>query len=134
MKKSYVTLFALLSMMAVSCQKENFSDVTPLAANEVAEYSLRYSIDGNSYHALFHNQAERLAFIRQLMALAREGHHVSIADSNTSITSEIKEVVTFTTSSADEAAAWTYEMTLQGYKVDVQYDEKEGVYICTAIR
>lgn len=28
MKKHFVTLFALLSMMAISCQKENFPEVT----------------------------------------------------------------------------------------------------------
>jgi hypothetical protein len=34
MKKYYITIFALLSMMAVSCQKENISQLSPVAAGE----------------------------------------------------------------------------------------------------
>ena len=34
MKKKIITLFALLSMMAVSCQKETVNELSPVAAGE----------------------------------------------------------------------------------------------------
>ena len=66
--------------------------------------------------------------------MTREGHNVVIGNSNTASANATKEVVTFTTPSADEAAAWAAEMEGNGYKVDIQFDEKEGVFICTAIK
>lgn len=134
MKRKLITIFALLSMIAVSCQKENFTDVEPATAGETAAYSLCYKVDGIIYHATFQTKAERLAFIRQLVALTREGHNVVIGSSNTASVNSTKDVVTFTTPSADEAAAWAAEMEEQGYKVDIQFNEKEGIFICTAIK
>lgn len=134
MKKHYLTLFTLLSMMAVSCQKENFTEMEPATVGETAAYSLCYTVDGSTHYATFQSMAERLAFIRQLVALTREGHSIRIGNSNTTSVNFTKEVVTFTTPSEEEAAAWAAEMTAQGYDVDVQYDKKEGVYICTATK
>lgn len=132
MKKTYITLFALLSMMAFSCQKENFTEVQPAAASEASAYTLRYTVDGTTYHATFQTNAERLSFIRHLVALAREGHSVRIG--NTAGINASKEVVTFTTTSSDEAASWAADMESQGYVVDITYDKKKGIYICTATR
>jgi hypothetical protein len=134
MKKKLITLFALLSMMAVSCQKENFTDVEPATAGETAAYSLCYKVDGVTYHATFQTKAERLAFIRQLVALTREGHRVVIGNSNTTSINSTKEKVTFTTSSLDEATAWASEMEEQGYEVEFYYDKEKGVYVCIAIK
>ena len=78
MKKNFITLFALLSMMAVSCQKENFTELVPMDASDVTNFSLSYTIDGASHHTVFHSNAERLAFIRRLVALAGEGVRVTL--------------------------------------------------------
>lgn len=134
MRKHFITLFALLSMMAVSCQKENFTDVVPATAGETAAYSLCYTVDGTTHHATFHTKAERLAFIRQLVALTREGHNVVIGNGNTSSINFTKEKVTFTTASQEEAASWAAEMVEQGYEVTIIHDKENGVYICIAIR
>jgi hypothetical protein len=53
MKKQFVTVFALLSMMAVSCHKENFTEFEPTVVGESAVYTLSYAIDGVSQHAQF---------------------------------------------------------------------------------
>ncbi len=132
MKKHFVTLFALLSMMAVSCQKENTTEMEPTTIGESVVYTLSYTIDGASRHITFHSKAERLAFIRQLMAFTREGHTVSIGTTTT--TNAAKEKVTFTTPSLDEATAWVAEMEEQGYVVTFYYDKEKGVYVCIAIK
>lgn len=56
MKKYYITIFALLSMMAVSCQKENFSEVNQVVSSDTAAYSVRYTIDGVSHYATFNDK------------------------------------------------------------------------------
>ena len=134
MRKHFVTLFALLSMMAVSCQKENFTEMEPATVGETAAYSLCYTVDGNTHYATFQSKAERLAFIRQLVALTREGHSVRIGNSNTTGVNSTKEKLTFTTTSSDEASAWAEEMAGKGYVVEISFDEETGVYTCTAIK
>ena len=134
MKKNFITLFALLSMMAVSCQKENFTELVPMDASDVTNFSLSYTIDGASHHTVFHSNAERLAFIRRLVALAGEGYNISIADGNTTITRTSKEKVTFTTTSPDEAASWADKMIQQGYEVEIIFDEETGTYTCIAVK
>lgn len=134
MKKNYLAVFALLSMMAVSCQKENFTELEPTVVGESAVYTLSYTIDGVSQHATFNSKAERLAFIRQLVALTREGHNVSLGNGNIVSTNATKEKLTFTTTSEEEAANWAASMMEQGYEVDVQFDKETGEYICVAIK
>lgn len=134
MKKKIITLFALLSLMAVSCQKENISEMEPATIGETAAYTLCYTIDGVAHRASFKTSDERLAFIRQLVALTCEGHHVFIGDGNATSTCLTKEKVTFTTPSRDEAASWAAEMVEQGYDVEIIHDKENGVYICIATK
>ena len=122
-----------MSILAVSCQKEEYTEVDAIT-DDVAVYTLNYSIDGATYHATFKNQTDRLAFIRHLVALAREGHHVSIADSNTLVTNTSKEKVTYTTNSSSDAAAWAEKMVLQGYEVEIFFDDATGIYTCIATK
>ena len=134
MKRRLITIFALLSMMAVSCQKENFMGVDHTNVSETAAYSLCYKVDGVTHHATFQTKAERLAFIHQLVAMTREGHNVVISNGSTFGINATKETVTFTTPSEEEAANWCASMVEQGYDVSMYYDKKQGIFVCIATR
>lgn len=51
MKKTITTiaLFAVLSILAVSCQKEPFSEQTPVVAENSIVYKVTYTIDGKTH-------------------------------------------------------------------------------------
>ena len=67
--------------------------------------------------------------------MAKEGHKVSCYDeSKREQTYGAKEKVTFTTTDENSARKWLYEMFEAGYEVQLTYDEKTGMYTCTAIR
>lgn len=128
-----VALFAVLSTMAVSCQKENLEELQLVTTETASARTIQYTIDGVEQIITLHGDEEWDVFVAQMMSLARQGHDVSICD--TSIASHgalTKDVQTFTTTSQSEAIAWTKEMVNQGYTVDTTY--KDGVYICVAIR
>ena len=67
--------------------------------------------------------------------MAKEGHKVSCYDeSKREQTYGAKEKVTYETTNEAEANKWMYEMVEAGYKVQLTYDEKTGMYTCTATR
>ena len=136
MKKKTVTLalFAVLSALATSCQKENLEI---LANGETIEQpyagiSLCYMIDGHQYSAIFSSLEEKEAFVIQLMALARQGHKITIKSNRTTATLA-KEKKTYTTTDPDDAAKWALIMGSYGYTVTIYYDEETGIYTCIAI-
>lgn len=130
-----VALFIVLSMTAISCQKDNFNDVIGNQTEVTMSRSVSYMIDGTLYHATLHSDAEWDALMHRLLALARNGHRVALANGNNVITSSLsKEVVTFTTDNEEEANAWADTMIKQGYTVNIEYDEKTNRWICTAIK
>ena len=53
-----VALFIVLSMAAISCQKENFNDVIGNQTEVTMSRSVSYMIDGTLYHATIHSDAE----------------------------------------------------------------------------
>ena len=70
-----------------------------------------------------------------MVALAREGHRVSIQLNNTAgQVAATKEKVTFETYDPEEAAAWMEKMTDEGYVVDMYFDEETGLYTLIAVK
>ena len=133
-KTRTVALFIVLSMAAVSCQKENHFDVEGKQAEVTVSRTVSYMVDGTLYHATLHSDAEWDALIHCLLGLARDGHRVVIANGNSINTSSFtKDVVTFRTSSEEEAKAWIEQMTEAGYTVDVGFDEETQEWICIAV-
>lgn len=137
MKKNFITiaLFAVLSTLAVSCQKENIMATPSIMAEKGTVYSVTYSVDGMTYHLTLVGEDAWHAFLHHMMALAKEGHEVSFRNENAS--SRVispKDVVTFTTTIETEASAWAEAMAGQGYEVTIKYDKDSGVYTCTAIK
>ena len=134
MKKTFknVALLTALSLVAVSCQKE---DVLPIIGTEQTADSIYvvYSINGEVYHATL-GESEWDAFMERMLALARDGYEVIFSKNRTSLTSQSKEKVTFVTKEEKEAQQWAHNMTNQGYIVTISYNQGTGEYTCVAIK
>ena len=132
-KTRTVALFIVLSMAAVSCQKENLFEIEGYPTEVTVSRTVSYMIDGTLYHATLHSDAEWDALMHRLMALAREGHRVMIANGNSVNTSSLaKDVVIFRTSSEEEANEWIKQMTEAGYTVTYGFDDETQQWICIA--
>ena len=137
MKKVVTTiaLFAVLGTLAVSCQKENELDYSITIAEGNNVYNVCYTVDGVTYRVSFIGDEAWKAFVKRMIALAEEGHKVSFRNENASSqTAFTKEVLTYTTSSHDDAYEWAEKKAKEGYDVTIDYDERTGKFTCIAIR
>ena len=135
MKKTFITveLFAMLGTLATSCQKETLTELSPVTAQNET-YLITYSVDGVSMQMRLNGDEALRAFLHRLTALAREGHRVTVRNENTAGQASTKEVVTYHTTSEDDANEWAAKMIRDGYEVEIDYDEKTGEFICIAIK
>lgn len=136
MKKTIksVTLFSLLSLTAVSCQKENIAEtLNPVASKAVATYTVCYTIDGVSTQVTLVGETAWNDFLGLLFAFAEEGHSVSFLRTDR-VFSQSKETVTYTTKDKDKALAWADDMSNAGYQVSIEFDEDTQEYTCIAIK
>ena len=135
MKKTLttVTLFAVLGTLAVSCQKETLTELSPVTTQDET-YLITYSVDGVSMQTRLNGDEALRAFLQRLTALAREGHRVTVRNENTVSQASTKEVVTYRTKSEDDANEWAAKMIRDGYEVEIDYDDKTGEYVCTAAK
>ena len=136
MKLSFksVALFSVLSLAAVSCQKETLIDPVVVTGEESVVKTVVYTIDGETRQMTFLDESSWNAFLDWLFALAEEGHTVSFRMGKVMQSNDTKEIVTFTTKKKAEALNWADEMAENGYQVTVQYDPSTGIYTCTAIK
>ena len=139
MKKKMIpaAILAVLSMMTVSCQKENAMEISSeTSVSEVGTvYTVQYAVDGVLHSATIHNEAEEQALMQYLMALTREGHEVSIYDEEAySHSVATKETQVHTTTSEANATAWTIQKVHEGYKVTTIHNTDTGEYTCIATR
>ena len=135
MKKQVKTmaLFAVLSLMAVGCQKETIVEPNTGMQQTMSLRTVTYSIDGVTQQIIIRGEEAWMDFLKQLTALARQGHCVQFRCEETRTNaSTAKEVVTYTTSIEEDAIAWCNTMFNQGYEVNMTYDVKNGKFICTA--
>ncbi len=124
-----VALFTVLGVAATSCQK----DELVVSQASIAEVTVTY-MAGNQYgSAVLADDVAWDLFLTRMLALAREGYEVTIF-SGLSSGHNSKEVVTFTTDNEDEAKHWAKNMTEQGYNVTISFDDKTGIYTCTAMK
>ena len=135
MKKIFITvsLFAVLGTLAVSCQKETLTELSPVAA-QAETYLITYSVDGVSMQTRLNGDEELQTFFHRLTALAREGHRVTVRNENTVSQASTKEVVTYRTKSEEDAAEWLDKMYKDGYTVSIDYDDETGEFVCIAIK
>lgn len=94
--KTKLTIFcSTLALFAASCEKQNdYPMVSPLHTDTTNEYlHICYSIDGGMYQPVRCTPAELDAILNDLLTLVRNGHSISIFNSNTFRNANTKEVV-----------------------------------------
>ena len=126
----------MLSVAAVSCQKENLVPSTPaeVITNNQAVYIYQYEVNGIRSRITLRGEAERTDFINRMLALAQEGNTVSFFDETQYTQNFTKEDVTYTTKDKEDALNWASGMLDLGYTVTIEYDKNKGIYNCTASR
>ena len=133
MKKNVKTIVALLAaMMAVGCQKE-----LPVVAESAVVNSntiIRYSAGTLNGSINLPDDQAWDGFLENMLALAREGYQVTISQTSFSHANMTKDVVVFTTTDEAEAKHWAKQMVCDGYEVNISYDDKTGIYTCTAVK
>ena len=131
----FIALALLLGGLLPACQKEEMVEQNYHAVENNQTATITYIIDNELYTAEIRNDREREELFSYLLLMAKEGHKVSCYDeSKQEQTYGAKEKVTFTTTSEAEAKEWIKKMIKEGYEVQLTYDEKTGMYTCTATR
>ena len=127
-----IALFAVLSLAATSCQKE---EMLPFGNTEQTAETIQvvYSINGAVFQVTI-SESEWDAFVARMLALAREGYEVSFSKNRTSLTSQSKEKITYVTTDENDAQKWSHKMANQGYAVSITYNQNTGEYTCIAIK
>lgn len=141
MKKTIITvaLLAVLTSLAVSCQKEE-ADITPATPSAViidnaALRTVVYTINGVSYRLTLLGDQAWHDFLSRMFALAEEGHSVTFF--NEEAASRVlpsKEVETHSTSNKEDAYQWSEQKVKEGYTVTIVFDEETGIYTCYAFK
>ena len=141
MKKTIISvaLLAVLTSLAVSCQKEEADITSATPSTVIAENdTLRtvvYTIDGVSYRLTLLGDEAWHDFLSRMFALAEEGHTVTFF--NEEAASRVlpsKVVETYSTSDKDDAYPWAEKKGNEGYTVTVVFDEETGIYTCYAFK
>lgn len=129
-----MALFAVLSLTAVSCQKENIvNPLNPAVSDAEAIYTVCYTVDGVTTQVTLIGDAAWDDFLDWLFALAEQGHRVSFSHAGW-VQGLTKEKVIYTTPDHDDAQAWALQKVKEGYHVTIEYDEANQQYTCIAIK
>ena len=129
-----VALLAVLSIAAVSCEKENIVDNAATTGEVASMQMVTYTVDGVTSQVVVLSEDAWNDFLDWMFALAEEGHRVSFRRGVASERIAAKETITYTTSDQQDAYMWANQMVSQGYLVTVDYDKKTGIYTCIAIK
>lgn len=131
----FIALALLLGGLLPACQKEEMVEQNCHAVENNETATITYIIDNKSFAVEIRNDREREELFSYLLLMAKEGHKVSCYDeSKREQTYGAKEKVTYETTDENSARKWLYEMFEAGYEVQLTYDEKTGMYTCTATR
>jgi hypothetical protein len=136
MKQKVITiaLLAALGTLAVSCQKENINELSPVTLQAETAYTVTYYVDGERFQSRMNNDEELTLLLNRLAALARGGHRVAVYKGDTASQSITKEKITFRTRDENKAAIWAEQMIQDGYNVEIYFDEGTGEYVCIATK
>lgn len=131
----FIALALLLGGLLPACQKEEMVEHNCHAVENNQTATITYTIDNKSFAVEIRNDREREELFSYLLLMAKEGHKVSCYDeSKREQTYGAKEKVTYETTDENSARKWIDQMFEAGYKVQLTYDEKTGMFICTAER
>ena len=141
MKKTIISvaLLAVLTSLAVSCQKEEADITSATPSTVIAENdTLRtvvYTIDGVSYRLTLLGDEAWHDFLSRMFALAEEGRTVTFFNEEAASRCLPSKVVeTHSTSDKDDAYQWSEQKVKEGYTVTVVFDEETGIYTSYAFK
>ena len=137
MKKLVISaaLLAVLSGVAVSCQKETVENPQAGLSEIVTVRTVSYAVNGVAHTIAIRNDDEWHAFMLRMMALAEEGNAVRIfGEKAASQLYAAKERLEYKTKDKKALDAWVLERVLEGYDVTVTYNSQTGEYTAIAIR
>ena len=123
----------VLCAPAVACQKENPVDTDIYAVASENCRTVCYIVDGAAYSTTIHDDTAWADLLRNMAALAKEGHNVTLWKISATTHGE-KKTVTYTTDNEDDAIKWAAKMTDEGYVVHISYDSKTGIWTCIAVK
>ena len=131
-----MALLAVLSVAAVSCQKETIVVDSQTGVEESdTVYTVCYTINGVTHTETLIGEQAWADFLQRMLALAEEGYQVTVSrNADTAQYAMSKEVVTYKTKKKVEAYAWMEQKLEEGYAVTIEYNPQTGEYTCTAIR
>ncbi len=128
-----LAVFMLLGTLAVSCQKENMVEPNATEVQACTVRTVSYTIDGVEHLTVLHGDEEWNAFLSWMLALSKEGRQVSFRNLNAASNNiQSKEVVTYTTTSEDDAITWGKKMADDGYEVIIYFDNDLKAWVCIA--
>ena len=130
-----VAFLSALSILSTGCKKEEIlMEPEKIVEQATAVYNVTYTVNDVEYNVSFSDEKSYYDFIFHLIGRTQSGDIVNIRLNNVTCPYGFKEVVTYTTTSHDEATEWSIKMMNEGYSVVVVFDEKTGIYTCTATR
>lgn len=97
-----------------------------------AASTVAYNIDGMDYTGEAFSDDEMLTIFARLVAFARAGHAVCIADNGNTAGREV--VDTFVSANEEEVVNWVAKMVRKGFSVTVDWDSEARLFRCTAYR
>lgn len=135
MKKHFISvaLFAVLSILAVGCQKEDFVGHTATTEEVGSVRTVLYYVNDEEHRVTLYGEDEWESFVDSMMTLAEQGYDVRIINENAAARKGgVTEVQTMTTTSQSEAKTWSMKKADEGYSVATRYEN--GQYKCVAVR
>lgn len=128
-----MALFVSMTLLAASCQKEEnlYSETSNIEISDAK--IVTYSINGVMYHIPVQSEAEYDELLASLLSAAKSGCVVKLYSSNNR-SDCAKETIIYTTHNANDAIAWSKDMSDAGYNVVITYDKDLDLYTCRATR
>ena len=137
MKTKFISmaLFAILSTMSVSCQKETLVEPQVFDSEVGTLRTIHYTIDGVKRSITITGDSAMKTFVDHMVELANHGYTINIVDPNARTNGiESKEVLTYTTKNKDDASTWSAKKINEGFEVTIVQNPKTGEYTCIATR
>lgn len=123
--------FLTLGLLVAGCQKETIPESTTVAIQDNSVRTAWYSVDGVWQTVTLYSDAEFTAFVAQMVDLSTNGSVVkAYCGSAADRTNATKQTYTYSTDSKEKAMAWSEEMLIKGYSVEIAL--VNGKYICIA--
>lgn len=137
MRKAIIlpTLFAMLTIATVSCQKESLRDQRAHYFKSHGHHTICYYVNGIAYRCTITSDNDWTSLMSVIFSFARQGYTVSMMFENNNFSNNyVKETIKYTTKKKEEAIDWSQNKIIEGYAVTINFNEETGEYTCIAVK